>query len=218
MATEAHGNDNESTRERILRVAKKGIEERGVDRVSMNYIADECQISKAALYHHYESKAAIVIEIYNRVTEAMWATIDRADLERDGAALTLEKLIAQQVAYHASDHRFLQSIWREWNSLPRDSFERIRRDRRRYDRFVREVIQKGVENLEFEVDDIDVVALATEALLSTVHRWADRVDMDAMELGRLVAGFVLHGLRYGTPRSQIGSWPLPATSIAEVEE
>ncbi len=47
-------------RERIIEVASTRFVERGFDGVSMREIADECGISKAALYYHFTGKAELL--------------------------------------------------------------------------------------------------------------------------------------------------------------
>lgn len=58
-----------TTREEIIRVSVKLFAERGFDAVSTSMIASQLDITKGALYRHFESKQAIFDAIWNRMIE-----------------------------------------------------------------------------------------------------------------------------------------------------
>ena len=55
--------DHDQKREQILKSAAKVFADQGFDRASMNLLAKECGISKANIYHYYDSKDALLFDL-----------------------------------------------------------------------------------------------------------------------------------------------------------
>lgn len=62
--------EKEERRSYIFEKAKKLILERGVDRLTMQNIAEACELSKATLYLYFSSKEAILMEIVEEAASA----------------------------------------------------------------------------------------------------------------------------------------------------
>jgi AcrR family transcriptional regulator len=55
------------TRERILKVALTLFNEQGYDKTSLREIAERLDVTKAALYYHFERKEDILVELHRRL-------------------------------------------------------------------------------------------------------------------------------------------------------
>ena len=55
--------DHDQKRDQILKSAAKVFADQGFDRASMSMLARECGISKANIYHYYDSKDALLFDI-----------------------------------------------------------------------------------------------------------------------------------------------------------
>ena len=62
---------NESTRLRILEASVELFSKKGYDAVGVQEIANECQLTKPALYYHFNSKAGILEGIMERFIEPL---------------------------------------------------------------------------------------------------------------------------------------------------
>ena len=67
------------TRERILDVALELFNEQGYDKTSLREIAERLDITKAALYYHFRSKADILLELHLRLHHLGRDLLDRLD-------------------------------------------------------------------------------------------------------------------------------------------
>jgi AcrR family transcriptional regulator len=56
-----------NTRERILEVALTLFNEQGYDKTSLREIAERLEVTKAALYYHFERKEDILVELHQRL-------------------------------------------------------------------------------------------------------------------------------------------------------
>lgn len=66
-----------STRDRILDVALRLFTEKGFDATSLQEVADELGVTKAALYYHYRSKEDILLALHMRMHEFGRQALDR---------------------------------------------------------------------------------------------------------------------------------------------
>jgi AcrR family transcriptional regulator len=69
---------HELKRDEILDVAAQCFAERSYPAASMNDIAAACGTSKARLYHYYDSKEAILLDLLDRYTQRLLAIIGQA--------------------------------------------------------------------------------------------------------------------------------------------
>lgn len=95
--------DHGEKRAQILKAAAKVFADQGFDRASMAMLASECGISKANIYHYYDSKDALLFDLldnYLSTLSARVCAIDVATLPPEEAlrATVLEILFAYQGA------------------------------------------------------------------------------------------------------------------------
>ena len=76
------GRPRGSTRERILDIALELFNEQGYDKTSLREIAERLQVTKAALYYHFERKEDILLQLHLRLHAIGREVLDRlGDLE-----------------------------------------------------------------------------------------------------------------------------------------
>jgi len=90
-------------REHLLKTAEALFTEHGYQGVSIRMIAEDSGVSKAALYYHFDSKAALFEEVMRAHTRRINALIQRAGQEEEH---TLDKLKAMAGEYfHQVSHQ-----------------------------------------------------------------------------------------------------------------
>ena len=78
--------DYDETRNRILTRAVQAFAESGYPSASMASLAERCETSKAALYHYFDSKEAILFESLDRYTSRLRDVVEQAIAPHGGAA------------------------------------------------------------------------------------------------------------------------------------
>jgi AcrR family transcriptional regulator len=113
-----------STRERILEIALELFTEQGYDKTSLQNIADRLGTTKAALYYHFKSKSAILLELHLRLHELGAGLFDELEALADGPARVaawpalLEQLIdkadanRELIAFHQRNQSALEELHR----------------------------------------------------------------------------------------------------------
>jgi AcrR family transcriptional regulator len=78
--------DYDETRDRILTRAVQAFAESGYPSASMSSLAERCDTSKAALYHYFDSKEAILFESLDRYTARLIELVEQAVTPFGGSA------------------------------------------------------------------------------------------------------------------------------------
>ncbi|MBB5514189.1 AcrR family transcriptional regulator [Rubricella aquisinus] len=103
--------DHDAKRHRLLREAARLFAEQGVDGASMSQLAQACGVSKAAIYHYYPGKDALLFDVLDSYLHGLRDQVVAVPL--DGAPdADLHALIAAILrAYAGSDneHRVQQT-------------------------------------------------------------------------------------------------------------
>jgi AcrR family transcriptional regulator len=73
-------------RERIVEVAEELFAERGYGGTSLRHIAERLDVSKAAVYYHFRTKADIAEVVVGRALDALTEMVDRLLIAGDDAA------------------------------------------------------------------------------------------------------------------------------------
>jgi len=208
-----------STREQLVRAAARLFREQGFHGTSVAEIASAAWITKSSLYHHFESKQALLAEILtqtaSRVTPAVEA-IAAADLSaperlRAAARCHVVELIHDQdkVACFVEEGRFLESGYRDAFVASRD----------RYEQSFRQILQDGIGSGEFRPVSVSLASLAVLGMCNSVVHWyqpTGRLDVDtvAEEFADLVVKAMLSEQEICRPGSRDTAGVVTAETVS----
>ena len=97
--------DHEAKRISILKTAARVCAQQGCARASMARIAQDCQISKATIYHYYASKDALLFDILDSYLRALRDRLADLPLDALDPETRLHRYIAAVLrAYEGMDH------------------------------------------------------------------------------------------------------------------
>lgn len=88
------GNVDASSVDRILAAAEALFAEQGFDAASMSAIAERASVSKANIFHHFNSKQALYQAVLDNACKESRARIDRLEQAEDGFVDNLAKFAA----------------------------------------------------------------------------------------------------------------------------
>lgn len=96
--------DYSQKRDQILKTAAKVFAESGYDRASMSQLAKACQISKANIYHYYDSKDALLFDLLDTYLKDLRDRLTSVAGEELSPEDHLSALIKEVLlAYHGAD-------------------------------------------------------------------------------------------------------------------
>ncbi len=102
--------DARATRERILLTAYKEFAARGYDGARIDAIVARCKISKNLLYHYFEGKEALFIEVMERAYGAMRERQNELALSGDDPVADMRALVVQTIQYFIEQPEFMQLL------------------------------------------------------------------------------------------------------------
>ncbi len=180
----------------ILKTAAAVFATEGVDRASMAQVAKACNISKANIYHYYDSKDALLFaildthlrELRDRITAV---TPDRKSPSEHFHAVLLEILLAYQGA--DNEHRVQAT---GIPALPREQQDILLEYQRDLVRHLSGVIST-IAPQAFVTDSskLHAVTMSVFGMLNWFYMWNRHADTQAREnYARLVADLSLTGI------------------------
>ena len=189
--------DHSAKREAILEAAARVFASEGFDRASMAALAQDAGISKANIYHYYDSKDALLFDLLDSHLKELRDRL--AEVNLDGLA-PAEKLLALCVevllAYQGADnaHR-VQSAGMD--HLPPDQRQILVGYQRDMVKKLSSVIAENAPDV-FERDPAKLrsVTLSVFGMLNWHYMWNASADEDARRAyGAEVAKLALGGLK-----------------------
>jgi AcrR family transcriptional regulator len=176
-------------REQILSTAAELFAARGFHGVSVADIGAACGISGPALYKHFVSKDAVLAEMLVSISERLLAFgRERSASARDARA-ALFALVEWHVDFALRDRPLIVVQDRDWESLPDDAREQVRRLQREYVDLWAERLREVHPGLR--PDSARAMAHAAFGLINSTPHSALLPDVRMRELLTQMAGAAL---------------------------
>lgn len=129
----------------VLDAAARQFESRGFHGTSMQDIASEIGITKAALYHYVSSKEQLLYEIHDAFVSTMMEEAEEFIEAHERADEQLEFLIRSIFRNVAEYRPYVRAFFQDISGLGEDWGDRIREKRDRYEQMVEDCLASGVE-------------------------------------------------------------------------
>lgn len=189
--------DHDEKREQILRSAAKVFANEGFDRATMTQLARECGISKANIYHYYDSKDAILYDILETYLRGLRDRVCGIALDGLDPRARLHRVVQEiLLAYQGSDHEHRVQV-NGVGRLPPDQRKVLRGYQRDMVRFLGEVIRANAPHVfAGQRDKLRSATMSVFGMLNWYYMWNSGAgDAARRDYARLVADLTLDGLR-----------------------
>ncbi len=187
--------DYDEKRGAILGAAARVFAEHGYDRTPMSVLASECNVSKALLYHYYNSKEALLFDMLDAHLTELVEAVERADLPDLAPQDRLEALVVALLdAYRDADaeHKVQLSALR---TLPdADQKKLFALERRLVDIFAEAI--RAVNPAAFEGKPLlKPVTMSLFGMLNWFYMWfRDNGPVSREEYARLATHILVSGV------------------------
>lgn len=173
----------DNPRQQILESAARLFAENGYETSSLNELASAMSVSKAAVYHYFETKQQIYDAIILDTLSGLVATVTEAVAQESGAKKKLERFMTSHARYfEAHRHGFVvmlvgfggmaHSQFRAEAMALRDGHEHL----------LRTIIEEGIASGAFRPVDVVMTGRAVLSLLNWMVRWFKPGGATAEEL------------------------------------
>jgi len=119
-------------KEKILDAAAGLLADNGYHAVSMAEIGERAGIVGSGIYRHFENKAAILVELFERVIDDLLEQGRSAVEGTTNLTAALDQLVKDQVEFVVFKRHLAQIYHNEISNLPREDQIRLRRKQRQY--------------------------------------------------------------------------------------
>ncbi|MGC6496424.1 MAG: TetR/AcrR family transcriptional regulator [Candidatus Puniceispirillaceae bacterium] len=184
------GSNGEETAARIRACALELIARQGFEAMSMRGLAAAVGVQSAALYHHFATKQALLADLmisHMRDLLAAWqnACPDHLAGQAATAPDRLDAFARFHIRYHISRPQEVFIAYMELRSLSPAHYSAVSELRRAYENLLKAILQDGVDDGSFQIDDIHVTAMAILAMLTGITTWyrpGGRLSASAVEM------------------------------------
>ncbi|RLJ98880.1 TetR/AcrR family transcriptional regulator [Ruegeria conchae] len=188
--------DHDDKRARILKSAARVFAQEGFDRASMSQLARECGISKANIYHYYDSKDAILFDILDSYLRQLRDQICGLDLERQAPADRLRRVLQEiLLAYQGVDdeHRVQTS---GMSALPEEQQKLLRGYQRDLVELVSDIIASvAPQTFTNDTAKLRATTMSVFGMLNWFYMWNAGADAEARsDYAALVSNLTLFGV------------------------
>ncbi len=196
MVADVNAEERPDARARLLAAAIDAFASKGFHGTTTRDIAAAAGMSPAALYVHHRSKEELLLLISKEGHDRTLALCEAAIAAGGSSLAQLDRLIEDFVRHHAINHTSARVVNYELSALTDEHQAEIAGLRRRIDRVVRDLLERGSAAGEFATSDPAMTASALLSLGIDVARWyrddrgwtPDDVAAHYVELARRMAG------------------------------
>lgn len=159
-------------------------------------IGEAAGLARGALYYYIDSKETILEEIHDRVMDPLLEVAREIKALPSGPEDRLRMIseVLLRAIIERRDH-----VWvflHEYRSLTGQRRVNFKRKRAVFEKIVSDLLTEGVEEGEFEIDDLPMTSLAFLGMHHYTYQWVQRhPNMDPKLISEIYCGIFLEGVR-----------------------
>ncbi len=169
-------------KEKILNAAADLIASHGYVSVKLSDIGQAAGIVGSGIYRHFDSKVAILVEMFDRVVDRLIAEAEVSLRESDDPRATLVSLVRDQVLFTIEERTLCKVYVEEARNLPPGDYRRLRWKQRHYVDLWQDVLRAVRPDLSGP--QAQTLVHASIAVIQSVLRY--RTEFDGDELGEML--------------------------------
>lgn len=202
---------SEQTRERIITAATHLFVRKGFNATSISDLAKAVQVTKGALYHHFENKNAIFFAVVDEIRRTWRTVVAREVVVSSDALAQLETLFDQQARFLEKNESFclvLNGLMTEMEGVNSSFLAALQEVYSDLTRFIEGIIRKGQAARRFRLDlDARITALTIVGMLRGAgcsRPISERMEVDYKAMMETLKKVMIAGLRPGADSMEKG--------------
>jgi AcrR family transcriptional regulator len=171
-ARKFRGLDRSIRKQKIIDTAATLFHRKGYSSTSLDDVAGELGVSKAALYHYVSSKDKLLSIIYTQAFE----NIFRDTHEISGMDLPPDEKLRRIIRNHINNIiiknlAMFSVFFSEENQLPEKDVRKIREEKKKYTRIIESILAEGIAGGLFKKADPGLRAYAILGMCNWLYKW-----------------------------------------------
>jgi AcrR family transcriptional regulator len=144
----------------------------GFRAATLDDVAQDLGLTKSALYHYVSSKENLLSQIYIQAMESFFSYIYEIPSMELSPTEKMRLFIWRHLKTVVIENLAMFSVFfSEENQLPQEDFQRIREEKRKFNRVVEEIIQEGMDQGYFRRLDPKLISYAIIGMCNWLYRW-----------------------------------------------
>lgn len=181
--------------EQMLEIIVEVFNDHGYEAATLELIAKRLRLSKSAIYHHFDSKSAMLDLALDRILGALEAVFEAPEALNGPAIIRTRYVVTQAVRVACEHHRYLTLLLR----LRGNSEVELRamQRRRAFDSKLRNIFEQSLIEGTLRVDiDPGLAERFTFGLINSIVEWyRPEGDLRPEQIAEAVLLFMRGGLR-----------------------
>ncbi|HWD02076.1 MAG TPA: TetR/AcrR family transcriptional regulator [Amycolatopsis sp.] len=181
--------------EELTKAATRLFQARGIRAVTLQEIADEVGLTKAALYHYFTSRNDLLRHVFG---DWLARDIEKLDAVISAPGTTLERLrlyVRHHISCITENIELYGLSFSAESELPDEVRVEFRKFKRKSDLVVQEIIREGVRSGEFVSNDENLTVFAIDGMCNWLWKWyRSSGQLSPDEIADRFADLVLFGL------------------------
>lgn len=195
-------------KEHMLLAAADLIARNGYLAVNMTDIGAAVGITGSGVYRHFESKAAILLALFDKVVDRLVADAEQASKTIDDPRAVLECLVRKHIEFTIAERQLCLVYLQESRNLPAPDLRRLRWKQRHYVDLWQDALRTIRQDLSHEQSQVVV-----HACIASIHSvLLYQTPLDEQELARRLELVALDALGFRTCRTTTEAAPPAAAS------
>ncbi len=158
-------------KDRIRGEAERLFYERGFSGTSMDAIAESMQATKPFIYGAYASKGDILFDIHLSVVQRVFDAVEAARGANESPSAGLRDFARRLTTLVLESQAAVAVFFREEGSITAKQLKRINDLKSRVDDGLAALLDEGVAECEFDVEDTRTAALAIVGMIGWSYTW-----------------------------------------------
>jgi len=184
-----------SRKDQIQEIAETLFRERGYTATSMRTLAAELGIEPASIYSHIKNKEEILSGTCFRMANEFFQAIEQYKNQPISYGQKLRLYIVAHINVLLENLNASAVFFHDWKFMTEPNLSRFKELRKDYENEFKAVLQAGIRNQEFSIDDINFTSQTLFSAMNMTHEWY-RLDgkMQGDLVGNKLADLLLNGI------------------------
>ena len=166
------GLDKSVRRQKIIDTATDLFQKKGYSSTSLDDVAKELGVSKAALYHYVSSKDELLSIIYTHsIKNIFMGTYEMLDMDlppNEKLRLFIHNHIKNIIIKSLP---MFAVFFSEENQLLEKDYQNIRKEKRKYNHILEEIFKEGISKGVFKKVDVKLQSYAILGMCNWIYKW-----------------------------------------------
>ncbi len=192
-AVQSREEQRENKRRATLRVAARMFNQKGYHGTSLDEVASEIGVTKAALYYYFKNKEALLYECL-KLTYDCGQTARLESEERGGSAYERLLFFYKRFMLALMEERGAFTTMDNINALPEDRRNELLDRRRQFDRYSRMLLSKAMEDGAIREIDVRLTSNYFIGAANWILRWYTDEDKAPEEIADIFLDLLMNGM------------------------